>query len=399
MRQSKRKLLEPTTPHFMNKTLSKAFMHRSKLKNKWHKFPTDENKTLYKKYRNFCVSLLRKEKKKYYTNLDLNVIADNKIFWQNIKPLFSGKSKSQTNIILIEDDNVVSEKVHVAEILNTYFIEAVRNLEIEKFNNEGAQETRSENIDEVIENIVKKYEHHPSILKIKENVKVKNKFQFQDTTEDELYLKINSLDAKKACKDNDIPPKILIGTNDIVSKYLSKIYNDNKNSEKFPTSLKTADVTPIHKEKERTLKKNYRPISILPTLSKIYESIMNEQILTYIETHLSPYLFGYRKGHGAQHCLIVMIEMWRKALDERKVAGAILTDLSKAFDCLSHDLLLAKLEAYGFDKLALRLIYDYLKNSVLDGYGVSPKQNSCVYKSINISLDITYTHRPTGKYN
>ena len=89
---------------------------------------------------------------------------------------------------------------------------------------------------------------------------------------------------------------------------------------------------------------------------------MNEQILTYIEKHLSPYLFGYRKGHGSQHCLLVMIEMWRKALDERKVAGAILTDLSKAFDCLSHDLLIAKLEAYGFDISALTLIYDYLKN-------------------------------------
>ena len=86
-------------------------------------------------------------------------------------------------------------------------------------------------------NIVKKYELHPSILKIKENVKVKNKFQFQDTTEDELYLKINSLDAKKSCKDDEIPPKILIGTNDIVSSYLSKIYNDSKNSERFPTSL------------------------------------------------------------------------------------------------------------------------------------------------------------------
>ena len=161
---------------------------------------------------------------------------------------------------------------------------------------------------------------------------------------------------------NDIPAKILIGTNDIVSNHLSKMYNDSKNSEKFPTSLKTADVTPIHKETEKILKKNYRPISILPILSKLYEGNMNEQILTYIEKHLSPYLFGYRKGYGTQHCLLVMIEMWRKALDEKKVAGAILTDLSKAFDCLSHDLLIAKLEAYGFDKSALELIYDYLKN-------------------------------------
>ena len=263
---------------------------------------------------------------------------------------------------LIENENIVSEKEKVAEILNTYFIEAVQNLEIEKFTDDSVQDTQSESIDEVIENILEKYKSHPSILKIKENVTVVNKFRFQDTTEDQIYLKINSLDPKKACKENDIPPKILLGTNDIVSSYLSKIYNDSKNSEKYPCSLKTADVTPIHKEKERTLKKNYRPVSILPTLSKIFEGNMNEQIFTYIEKHLSPYLFGYRKGHGAQHCLLVMIEMWRKALDERKVAGAILTDLSKAFDCLSHDLLIAKLEAYGFDKSALNLIYDYLKN-------------------------------------
>ena len=162
--------------------------------------------------------------------------------------------------------------------------------------------------------------------------------------------------------ENDIPAKILIGTNDIVSGYLSEIYNNSKIIEKYPNSLKTADVTPIHKEKERTLKKNYRPVSILPIISKLFEGNMNEQMSTYIEKYLSPYLFGYRKGHSAQHCLLVMIEMWRKALDEQKVADAILTDLSKAFDCLSHDLLIAKLEAYGFDKSALKFIYDYLKN-------------------------------------
>ena len=121
-------------------------------------------------------------------------------------------------------------------------------------------------------------------------------------------------------------------------------------------------MTPIYKENERTSKKNYRPISILPILSKLYEKTMSEQIYSYIDTYLSPYICGYRRGYGTQHCLVVMIEMWRKALDENKVAGAILADLSKAFDCLSHDLLIAKGEAYGFDKSALKLIYDYLKN-------------------------------------
>ena len=75
-------------------------------------------------------------------------------------------------------------------------------------------------------------------------------FKFDDTTEDKMYSKIKSLDPKKACMENDIPAKILIGTNDIASDYLSKIYNVSKNSEKYPTSLKTADVTPIYKENE-----------------------------------------------------------------------------------------------------------------------------------------------------
>ena len=66
--------------------------------------------------------------------------------------------------------------------------------------------------------------------------------------------------------------------------------------------------------------------------------------------------------HGPQPCILNMIEMWRKALDNGKVAGAILTDLSKAFDCISHDLLIAKLNSYGFDKSALLFVYDYLKN-------------------------------------
>ena len=87
---------------------------------------------------------------------------------------------------------------------------------------------------------------------------------------------------------------------------------------------------------------------------------MYEQIAEYAGQFLSPYLFGYRKGHSTEQCLLVMVEMWRKALDEQKVVGGVLTDLSKAFDCLPHDLLIAKLHAYGFEKSALHFIHSYL---------------------------------------
>ena len=137
------------------------------LKNRYHKFPTEKNKTLYKKHRNFCVSLLKKEKINYYNNLDLKVFEDNKMFWRAVKPLFSEKVKSKTNITLIENEKMITDKKEVAEILNTFFIEAAQNLDIDMFNDDREGELQCNKIDEIIDNIIEKYKLHPSILKIK----------------------------------------------------------------------------------------------------------------------------------------------------------------------------------------------------------------------------------------
>ena len=136
--------------------------------------------------------------------------------------------------------------------------------------------------------------------------------------------------------------------------------NQSKNLQDFPLSLKLSDVIPIHKAKEKTLCKNYRPVSLLPVISKLFEKIIYKQIISHIDKFLSPYLFGFRKGHSTEQCLLHMLETWKKAADEKKIGGAILTDLSKAFDCLNHDLLIAKLHAYGFENSALKFIDSYL---------------------------------------
>ena len=160
-----------------------------------------------------------------------------------------------------------------------------------------------------------------------------------------------------------IPPEQLKEVMDIISEPLLKIWNEEIiGNRKFSSKLKWADMTPIFKKLETVTKGNYRPISLLPVVSKIFERIMDKQIGEYMEKYLSIYLCGYRKGYSCQHALLVMIERWKKILDKYGYAGGILMDLSKAFDTINHKLLIAKLHAYGFDISALEIVNDYLSD-------------------------------------
>ena len=124
--------------------------------------------------------------------------------------------------------------------------------------------------------------------------------------------------------------------------------------------MKYAEVTPIHKKDDKIDKENYHPRSILPNLSKVYERLMYNQIYPYFQTIFSKFQCGFRKGFNTQHCLLAMVEKWRKTLDAGGETGVVLTDLSKAFDCIDHNLLVAKLSAYGSEKQSINFIYSYL---------------------------------------
>ena len=127
--------------------------------------------------------------------------------------------------------------------------------------------------------------------------------------------------------------------------------------------MKKADVTPVFKKDDPIKAKNYRPVSVLPVVSKVFERIMHKQISENLNQFLLPYLCGYRKGFSTQHALVSLIEKWKAILDKNEYTGAVLMDLSKDFDSINHDLfLITKLNAYGFWKNSLRLIKSCLSN-------------------------------------
>ena len=117
-------------------------------------------------------------------------------------------------------------------------------------------------------------------------------------------------------------------------------------------------VRPIFKKDDRTNIKNYRPVSLLNCFLKIYEKFLNEQLLHFVKHSLYDFMSIHGEECSTNPVLIRLTENWRKALDNNLFARAVLMDLLKAFDCIPHDLLIAKLHAYGlgFDTVSFLLI-------------------------------------------
>ena len=115
----------------------------------------------------------------------------------------------------------------------------------------------------------------------------------------------------------------------------------------FPSVLSLRKLH-LYIKRGKTLKENYRPVSILPNLSKVYEKIMFTQMTKFFETIFPRYQCAFPKGFNTQQCLLAILEKWKRSIHKGKTFGTLLTDLSKAFDCLENKLLIAKLNAYGF---------------------------------------------------
>ena len=129
--------------------------------------------------------------------------------------------------------------------------------------------------------------------------------------------------------------------------------NKSFTSGEFADCLKQANVSHIFKKDDPLDKENYRPVSALPLLSKVYEKLLYKRLSDYVENILNVILCGFRKEHSTQHGLFKLLQSWQNKLDENGMVTTVLMDLSKAYDCIPHDVLIAKLNAYGIDSVGL----------------------------------------------
>ena len=200
------------------------------------------------------------------------------------------------------------------EVLNTLFPNIVSNLKIEEYSN---CDNLIDNIRDPVFKCVVKYRNHPSILAIEEvyNKKQRIPFSFSKIQRDEILSDILKLETFKACLDNDIPTKIVKENADIFANVLVSNFNDSIEKSNFPSILKNATKTPVLKKVDRNSKDNYRAVSILPNISKIFERCLFRQLSNFMDPFLSKYQCGFRKGYSTQYCLLAMLEKWKSAVN------------------------------------------------------------------------------------
>ena len=224
-------------------------MKRSRLRNKFLNTKSDIDRRAYKNQCNTCVTLIRQQKRNFFSKLNTRDFTDNKTFWRKVKPLFTDKVQTKSKITLIEKkvmsnqgdevietEEIISEDKAIGAVFNKFFINIVPNL---KITIENDFDTSFIPTEDLVQNAISKYRNHPSVVIIKEKNSFSGKFSFSLVQYDDILKKLRNLDTAKASKQTDIPTKIL--------KHNSKYFYDNINycieNSNFASDLKSADVT------------------------------------------------------------------------------------------------------------------------------------------------------------
>lgn len=166
-------------------------------------------------------------------------------------------------------------------------------------------------------------------------------FRFKPLRSKQVQTALEKLNVRKASGYDSITPKMLKLASSGIADSLTKLYN------------------PVYKKDDRLDEKNYRPITLLCTVDKVYEQLLSEQVNGYFYTILDPYLSAYRKNYSCETTLLRLTEEWKLAADSRQYVGVLSTGMGRAFDSLHPSLIMNKLKAYGFSEGSLKLMRSY----------------------------------------
>ena len=193
---------------------------------------------------------------------------------------------------------------------------------------------------------------------------INDSFLITSTNKKEIYKIIKSLNSNKSCGPNSILTKVLHLLQDQISNHFATICNLSFSTGVFSPIVKTAKVIPIHKKNSKLEVSNYRPISLLSNIDKIFEKLMHSRLTEFLEGKQILYYrqFGFRKDFSTNHAILTLLESIQKALDDGQFACGIFIDLEKAFDTVSHDILLEKLNHYGIRGIANDWFRSYLSD-------------------------------------
>lgn len=345
----KQKLLKKPQAPYMNGPLRKAINVKAMLRRKFHKYKNGHAWSLYRTQRNLVTSLKRKSIQEYF-NQKCNSTTNSRSFWKTVKPFMSEKCKLNNTISLQENDKLVTNQQDICEIFNDYFINIAGDLA--ENNNVTSMDCAS---------LVNHYANHSDVIFIKDNRKT-NSFSFSQVSVKNTHKKLNDLKSNKSCGYDMIPAKLLkIGANELCYS-LTNVINNCINANVFPDDCKHAEVSPIFKKKDLLSKCNYRPVSILNAMSKVFEGIICDQLMQFFHNKLSVMLSAYRSKYSCNNLIIKCIEDWRISLDDNEKVGCVAMDLSRAFDSVPHGLLIAKLHAYGVDLNSCEFVLSYLSD-------------------------------------
>ena len=301
----------------------------------------EEHWILYRRLRNTVNRVLRKEKHNWQKDKlkKFEEDSDCKQIWRSVKSCLNWTT-SGTPSQLFYEGKLETQPSQLAECMNKYFIQKVQNLK---------------------ENLAQT--NHDPLSKLRRLMyDRKCKFNLKPVHPDLIDKMIRKLKNSGSVGLDYIDTKIIKLARAELVPAITHIINLSINTSTFPAQFKKAKVVPLHKSGDELNAKNYRPVAMLPVLSKLAERAIFVQVLEYFEHHglLHPNHHGFRPHHSTTSALLQMYDTWIEAMDRGEATGVIFLDLSAAFDMVPHSLLIEKLKLYGFDEDSSAWIYSYL---------------------------------------